>query len=407
MLDAIPLRIALLTHSVNPRGGVVHTLELAQALHQAGHAVTVMVPAAPGQTLFREVAGAVERIDVDPAGKDVAAMVASRITAIERHVQALLDAGQRVDVWHAQDSISANALANLRDRGAIEGFVRTVHHLDHFENPRLMAWQARGFLRASQVLCVSRLWQGVLRHEHGVEAALVHNGVDCARYTATPQGADAEVWQRHGLRLGAQRGEPVLLMVGGVEERKNTQRVLEAFLLLKAAHPRAQLVIVGGASLLDHGDCVRRFHQRLADSPLRVGPGHDVLMTGTVPDADMPALFRGADALLMPSLREGFGLVVLEALASGTPAVVSRTAPFTEYLGETDVVWADPLSVASIAQAMAQALHRVPPSKPIPEVCQRFSWPASAHRHAALYRAFHALSRDPSHACHALSPALA
>ena len=54
----------------------------------------------------------------------------------------------------------------------------------------------------------------------------------------------------------------------------------------------------------------------------------------------MPALYRCADVLVLPSLNEGFGLVVLEAMASGTPVVISRIAPFTEYLREGDVSWA-------------------------------------------------------------------
>ena len=51
----------------------------------------------------------------------------------------------------------------------------------------------------------------------------------------------------------------------------------------------------------------------------------------------MPALYRAADALVFPSVKEGFGLVVLEAMASGVPVVTSRIAPFTEYLGDGDV----------------------------------------------------------------------
>jgi glycosyltransferase-like protein len=404
------LRVALLTHSVNPRGGVVHTLELAQALHDAGHRVTVMAPAMRGQQFFRPLACAVELIEVGAVPPDMADMVSSRIKAIEQHVLGLLDEGDTVDVWHAQDSISANALANLCDRGVINGFVRTVHHLDQFEDPRLMAWQQRGFLRASQVMCVSRLWQGILRDEHGVDASLVHNGVDCQRYTARVGQGDESVRQRHGLRVGAAAGEPVFLMVGGIEERKNTQLVLDAFAQLRATQPGAQLVIVGGASLLNHDGYVGQFNASLAAHGLAVGPGQPVLITGPVPDADMPALFRAADALLMPSLREGFGLVVLEALASGTPVVVSRIAPFTEYLGENDCLWGDPFNAASIARAMRRVLepaHAQALALETPAVCRRFSWPASAQRHVALYRAFHALNREPPHARHALSPSLA
>ena len=71
----------------------------------------------------------------------------------------------------------------------------------------------------------------------------------------------------------------------------------------------------------------------------------------------MPALYRSADALLFPSLKEGFGLAVLEAMASGVPAIVSRIAPFTEYLNEGECLWVDPNDPASIALAMSRALE--------------------------------------------------
>lgn len=401
----LELRIGLLTHSVNPRGGVVHTLELAKALHDAGHRVTVMAPATAGQGLFRPLSCEVDLIRVGAAPADMADMVEARIQAIERHLVALLRA-RSFDVLHAQDPISANALALVQDRGLIPGFVRTVHHLDHFDDPRLMAWQQTGFERASKVLCVSQLGRHVLAQDHGIDAALVHNGVDCERYTPVPDESDAVVRRRHGLRSDM---APVFLMVGGVEERKNTLRILQAFLAVRASLPRAQLVIAGGASLLNHDAYAARFNDTLQASGLAVGPGQDVVITGPVPDLHMPALFRAADVLLMPSLREGFGLVVLEALASGTPVVVPRIAPFTEYLGEADAHWCDPLDTDSMASAMHCALgsvHAATLAREAPAVCRHFSWYDSAQRHLAVYRAFHILQED-FHARHALSPSLA
>ena len=107
----------------------------------------------------------------------------------------------------------------------------------------------------------------------------------------------------------------------------------------------------------------------------------------------MPSLFRCADAVLMPSLREGFGLVVLEALACRTPVVVAQIAPFTEYLGPDDCCWADPYSSDAIATAMRAVLGTASTARRFsaaaaPAVCQRFSWAASAERHATLYRNF-------------------
>lgn len=380
-----PLRIGLLTHSINPRGGVVHTLELARALHEAGHAVTVMAPAAPGQSFFRNPPCRVALAPVQGTPRDTVEMVHSRIAAFVQHLDRLL-ACERFDVLHTHDSIGGNALAQLQEAGRIEGFVRTVHHLDHFDDPQLMRWQQIAFERASQVLCVSRLWREHLAREHGILAEEVSNGVDTGRFSPRAQPGDALLAQRLGIRPGA----PLVLAVGGVEERKNSVRLLSALALLRATHPQAQLVIAGGASLLDHEAYGRAFRAQMHCMGLDAAPGSTVCITGALPDKDMPALYRLADVVAMPSLREGFGLVVLEALASGVPVVVSRIAPFVDYLAEEDVSWADPHDASSIARALADALARHDPARvarSAARLANRFSWSASAQRHVTLYRA--------------------
>ena len=387
MLDMQPLKIGLLTHSVNPRGGVVHTLELANALHEAGHDVTVMAPASPGQQFFRPVRCATRLIAVGAARRDMVAMVGSRIDAITASIGQLLE-GSRFDVLHTHDPIGGNALANLVEAGRIEGFVRTVHHLEEFDDTQLMRWQSRGFKAARQVFCVSRLWQSVLADKHGVSAFEVRNGVQRDRFSPLRQTTDATLAQRLGVRIGA----PVVLALGGVEARKNTLRLLQAFVLLRARWPDAQLVIAGGASLLDHAPYARDFATLAQASDLLIGPGAPIVLTGPLPDDDIPSLYRLADVVAMPSLNEGFGLVTLEALASGVPIVVSRIAPFTEYLGDADGHWADPMRAASIAEALQAALAARSPAQAaaIADSAARlgatFSWAASAACHVQLYR---------------------
>lgn len=379
-----PLKIGLLTHSVNPRGGVVHTLELAHALHDAGHDVTVMAPASAGQQFFRPMRCATRLIPVGAAPRDMVEMVGSRIDAFTTSLAELLQ-DTRFDVLHTHDPIGGNALANLQERGLIDGFVRTVHHLEVFADVQLMRWQARGFRAARQVLCVSRLWQNLLATKHGVRAAEVRNGIQRGRFDPTPKPGDAALAQRLGIRTGA----PVVLALGGVEKRKNTLRLLQAFVLLRAHRPDAQLVIAGGASLLDHAQYGRDFAALAQASDLPIGPGAPIVRTGALPDEYIPALYRLADVVAMPSLNEGFGLVTLEALASGVPIVVSRIAPFTEYLRDGDCHWADPLKSASIAGALQAALASRSPAHIAASAArlgETFSWAASAARHVQLYR---------------------
>jgi glycosyltransferase involved in cell wall biosynthesis len=115
-----------------------------------------------------------------------------------------------------------------------------------------------------------------------------------------------------------------------------------------------------------------------------------VIRTGPLPQALMPALYRAADALVFPSVKEGFGLVVLEAMASGVPVVTSRIAPFTEYLEDGDVAWCDPGDAASIAQAMRAVLEEPSRDTLIARgfaVAARHDWSRVARAHLPAYEA--------------------
>lgn len=380
------MKIALLTHSLRPRGGVVHTLELAQALVRRGHAVTVIAAAERGETLFRPVGFPVETVALPPLQGELVAQVTQRIDALVAALPPLLARGG-FDLLHAQDSLSGNALALLRGAGyVVPRWLRTVHHLDDFSHPLLNRWQDRAWRAADGVACVSDGWCRHFRERLGQRAERMFNGVDLARYRPAPEPGDAAAVEALG--LPAQTG-PVLLLVGGVEQRKNSVRLLQAFAqrrATEAAWSDARLVVAGGASMLDHGAARRQWIALLAATSLAEGPYQPVLRTGPLPDALLPALMRRADVLAMPSLVEGFGLAALEALACGTPVLVSRRAPFTETLHDTPAVaWCDPEDVASIADGLqhALALPRLPAPPP---VCVAHSWARSAALHEDWYQ---------------------
>jgi glycosyltransferase-like protein len=374
------LRIAILAHSTNPRGGVVHALELGDALCRLGHDATVHAPDASSAGFFRETLARAVSVQASPVGRDVAAMVETRIADYIRYFEPAERRG--FDVWHAQDGISGNALATLKERRLIAGFARTVHHVDGFADPRLAALQARAIASADCLFAVSRLWRDRLAREFDRAPHLIGNGVDTKRFSPVTDAGDAAL--RSLLNLPA--GE-VFLAVGGVEPRKNTVRILEAFRIVHARHPSSCLVIAGGASLLDHDSYQADFAAALAASGL---PDGAVIRTGPLPQALMPALYRAADALVFPSVKEGFGLVVLEAMASGVPVVTSRIAPFTEYLGDGDALWCDPHDAASIAAAMAAALASSTRADIVRRgfaVAARHDWATAAHAHLPAYGA--------------------
>jgi glycosyltransferase-like protein len=404
-----PLRIGLLMHSLNPRGGVVHAMELADALVARGHAVTLFAAARLGQTLFRQTAAALSIAPLNTPQANppdtteahstdaMETMVATRLAALTSHLRHHPDI-DRFDILHSQDGITANALATLLEEGRIPAFLRTVHHLDTFASPRLMAWQVRGVRSAAEVMCVSTLWQDVLRRDWGLNAQRVGNGVNLQRFVPQVDAARAIADAALCAHLGVQADGPVWLSVGGIEERKNTARLLQAFALARQQRPDAQLVIAGGASLLDHEAEAQAFLAACQANGLAPGQpdAHRVLITGPLPDEALPALYRRAAAVAMPSLSEGFGLVVLEALACGSPAIASRIAPFTEHLSEHDVLWTDPHSPEDIAQALLRSLnleYTAPVLARSQATCARHTWAASAARHEAIYRS-HLLHRS-------------
>lgn len=378
-----PLRIALLTHSTNPRGGVSHCLSLGEALTALGHEAVVHAPDPGRRGFFRTAACATRAVP--------ACRIESRSTAdmVEQRVADYWDwfsqpSHRGFDLYHAHDGIGGNALADLREAGLIPPFVRTVHHLDRFADPRVEERQRRAVAAAGTVLCVSDAGVEELRATHGVSARRVTNGVDLGAFSARPGPDDDGIRRHHGLD-----GGPVILSVGGLEPRKNSLRIIEAFALLRARHPGARLLIAGGASVLDHAAYAGLCGEALA----RHGPaltGGAVRVAGPVPQDHVAALYRIADTLAFPSLQEGFGLAVLESLASGTPAVVSRIAPFTEYLSGRDVFWAEPTDTDSIAAALdasldpGQRLARIVRGH---DVAARFDWAASARAHLDRYRA--------------------
>jgi glycosyltransferase-like protein len=382
-----PLRVAMLTHSTLPRGGVVHAMCLSEALDGLGVETTLHAPDVASRGFFRKPCCATIAFPVEPTPRETADMVEQRIGDYIRWFRRPENRG--FDLYHAHDGIGANALATLRHEGLIPAFIRTVHHLDDFSDPRLVRRQARSILSADALMVVSGLWRLNLIARFGREAEVGGNGVDASRYSPRPDGTEAELKDGFGLGAG-----PVFLSVGGVEARKNTVRILQAFAEIHRARPDARLVIAGGASLLDHHTYQAAFGRELT----ALGEGASaVSLLGPVADRDMPGLYGLASALVFASVKEGFGLCVLEAMASGTPVVVSRIAPFVDYLDPSDALWCDPAESSSIAAAMRQSLRPDVASSLRargPLVAARFGWREVAERHLPVYRRL----REPVHA---------
>ncbi len=385
------VRIAMLTYSVRPRGGVVHALSVAGALADRGHEVELFAIGPPGTGFFRP----------PPVPAHVVAHVAPDAPFDER-ICALIDAyaeGLReplrdggYDVVHAQDCISANAALTLRDEGVVDAVVRTVHHVDDFRSPSLIACQERSIVAPDRLLVVSTPWIARLRDEFGVEADLVPNGVDTERFRP-PRDAAERAAARDAAGLD---GELAILTVGGIEPRKGSLTLLRAFAGARRALPerRPVLLVAGGATLFDHRDEIDRFHALREELDL----GDSVRVLGPVTDAELESLYRAADLFALPSTKEGFGLAVLEALAAGLPAVVSDLDVFRTYLSDGDSALMAPVGDhAALADALVRAAVTPGLAARLRDggraVAARHGWDAAAAAHETAYARFMAMAR--------------
>ncbi len=373
------MKIAFLTYSTKPRGSVVHTWELAEALTELGHTACIYALDKDGSGCDRPLACTIHLIPTQPAPEAIDALIQQRI---QEFVDFLSTETETFDIYHAQDCIGANALLQLREAGQIPHFVRTVHHVEDYQSPYLQQCQDKSIRLPDLCLCVSDRWQQALQTDYGISAPRVVNGVNQRRFSPKLTGQEAFLKAAYGLT-----GSPLYLTVGGIEPRKNSIRLLEAFAQVLQIQPDAQLVIAGGATLFDYRPYRERFFQTAAR--LGIEAGRSLVLPGVIPDQDLPVLYRGADVFCFPSVKEGWGLVVLEAIAAGLPVITANQPPFTEFLSPNQALLVPPESVEQLAVAMLTASDLTRASTLIQNsqsILAQYTWLRSAQLHLQAYK---------------------
>jgi glycosyltransferase-like protein len=380
------VKIAMLTYSVKPRGGVEHALAVAEALAARGHDVCGVALAQAGEQFFRATAVPTRLIEHCPVDGCFDERIMAMVADYREGLRPLLSDGE-FDIVHAQDCLSANAALDLRDEGVVEHVVRTVHHVDDFISPSLVACQDRSILAPDLVLCVSHPWVQRLAEEFGVEARLVRNGVDVERFRA-PRDAAERAADREALRLGDRL---TVLTVGGIEPRKGSLTLLEGFARLRAraADRDPLLLVVGGATLFDYRDEIERFAARARE----LGVSEHVRHVGTVSPGELERHYRAADVFAFPSTKEGFGLVALEALAAGLPVVATELDVFLTFLADGENAL---LSPAGDGDALGRALARLAGDPDLRarlvaggrRVVAAYGWDTAAAAHEDAYHSF-------------------
>ena len=394
MTAGTPAPVALVTYSVKPRGGVVHTLALAEALHAAGYPVRVIALGDPAAGFFRPVAAPFTIIEAPPSLPTLEERVFANVDAL---AAGLGDLAGHFPILHTQDCISARAAARVRDAaaGPPPVVVRTVHHVDDFTSPSLIDCQRQAILEPDRILVVSERWREILADEYGTSAEVVHNGVDVDRFRSADPGLAAALRQRAGAAGEADAadaagaaGRPLILAVGGIEPRKGSDTLMAAVAELRRSGRRPVLAVVGGHSFQDYREYRERVLASLPGLGLRLDD--DVVLLGTVPDAELPGWYAAADVLAFPSTKEGWGLAVLEAMSAGLPVVASDLPVFREYLRPgRDALMVPVNDAAALAAALGAVLDDAALAGRLraagDQVCARFTWERCAAEHQRIY----------------------
>jgi glycosyltransferase-like protein len=361
---------------------VVHTLAVGEALAAAGVDVHVFSLGGRDGSFSRETS---VPFTLFPAPPDTVSLEEKVFASIDSLATGLAAVADRFDILHAQDCISGRAAVRVRDSGARLPVLRTVHHIDDFTTAALVDCQRRAIVEPDHVLVVSEYWRRVLHAEYGVSARVVRNGVDPSRFPRVSAERASELRDSVGARERF-----LFLAVGGIEPRKGTKALFAALGLLRERGRRPVLAIVGGHSFRDYEPYRREALAMLPGLGLRLGT--DIVQLGTVPEEVLSAWYRSADALAFPSIAEGFGLVVLEALAADLPVVASDLPVFGEFLsdGRNALMPAagDPVALAgALDRVMTEPGLRTALVEGGRAVVPLFTWSASAARHAEIYQA--------------------
>lgn len=219
-------------------------------------------------------------------------------------------------------------------------------HPEYF--PRTVAWYMRwltawAIRQAQCVLTGSEFSRQELLRFYPVQAdkvITVPYGVGSEFQPVTDllrAGTEQTALSRYGIHA------PYILALGNIHPRKNLSRLLDAYLRLQQERMSVPSMVWAGLERWDSGELIER--ARAAG----------VILTGFVTQEDLPSLYRQAVMLVYPSLYEGFGLPVLEAMACGTPVVTSNTASLPEVAGQAALM-VDPTDAEEITEAMAQLL---------------------------------------------------
>ena len=285
----------------------------------------------------------------------------------------------RLDLFHATHYVIP-PLARTRA-------VVTIHDIIHVLYPQFLPNRVallyarvmirRALRRADRIITVSYNSKRDLVDYFGIPPArveVIYNGVAARFRPDVPAAERDRVAERYALP------RPYLLFLGGEKPHKNVRNVLRAFAEARRERSLPHVLVLAGP--------MPKNRSRVEALIAALDLGSCVVRTGVVPEEDLPGLFAGADAFLYPTLYEGFGLPVAEAMACGVPVLTSSTSALQEIAGGYAYL-VDPLDIDAIARGIGDLATDASRRAEFSDLGRRraadFSWDRAAEATLRVY----------------------
>jgi len=383
------MNIGILTWEFPPRivGGIArHCNGLARALAHNGHDVHVVTLDFPGAPIYEEINGIkVYRTSTELGHPNFLTWAFLFNHFLEKK---MADVSRKVDfdVVHVHDWLTGFAGISFKHQmqkplvstihGTEIGRAQGLHNPDSLTIDGIEWWTT---YEANKIIVTSASMKAEIQghfHLPPEKIEIVPNGIDTKRYNASVDQSAIKG------RYGVHPDEKLVLCVGRLVPQKGIEYLIRAVSRIAERYPEAKFIIVGEGWLRGHLEYIAR----------STGYQWKITFTGWIPDQELVALLNSADALVVPSIYEPFGIVALEGMAAGVPVVASDVGGLAEIVEhEHTGILAYSRSPESIAWAVGRVLSDPDHSKEMAQNAQQmvqktYSWEAIAIRTTKIYK---------------------